>query len=131
MLFLQELASLQERANNSKQVLVAAYSDLKHIKDTARKADQHGERAYLADDKAREIFAEGLVEVLDRDTMGAPTAVRREGRDGGRGGGGGYGNGGGGGNYSRGGGGLGRGGGGGGGGGGFASRGGGNWRGGR
>ena len=54
------------------------------------------DRGYLADDKTRELFAEGLVEVLDRDTASAPQPIPNEGRGGGGSyGGGSYGRGGG------------------------------------
>lgn len=89
------------------QVLTAAYSDLKHVKDNITSSRGGTEKAYLADDKTRELFAEGLVEVLDRDTASAPQPILNEDRrgggrgGGGGGGGGGYGGGGGGG-YGRG-----------------------------
>ena len=52
------------------RLLAGAFRDLKVRKESSRKRDHKGEeerRGFLADEKVREMFAEGLVEVLEKD----------------------------------------------------------------
>lgn len=76
--------------NSSLQVLTGAYSDLKNVKDNVLSNNHKNfgsvilgtreEGTYLADNKVRETFASGLVEILgyDRGSVPRPINTREE-----------------------------------------------------
>lgn len=60
------------------QLLTAAFQELSIL----RKNKNAGNTVFLADDETREMFASGLVEILDKDVYKPPLpSYRRAGRD--------------------------------------------------
>ena len=59
------------------RLLATAFKDLGDLAGNQKIEDQNGQRRFLADEKVIKIFADGLVEVLDRDAKGPKRLLQR------------------------------------------------------
>ena len=59
------------------RLLASAFRDLGNLSAGRRSSGEKGLKAFLAEEEARRLFANGLVEVLDRDSQVAERAARK------------------------------------------------------